>query len=185
MNTKIILSAFSILASLALVSTGAYATFTSSNTNSGNSFGSGTLTLSVNTESPISTGVFHVTGAKPGDAVGQVLNLKNEGSVDASSLLLTNIVSTPSTGLGDVLTLNLYRDGNNNDTNGMTAPDADDVLVGSAHLTSPAWTNINLGSVLNHGDNRQYLAIVTFDSDSDNTYQSKSVSFDLNFQANQ
>lgn len=183
MNTRIAISGLSIVASLALVTTGAYAMFSSSASNNGNTFGSGTLTLKINGQTPTSTNVFSVTGAAPGSTSStQNLQLQNTGTVAAASSKLTGITVTPlsSPNLGDVVTLELWKDSNDDGIiNGS------DTLIKSAHLTDGSWTNLDLGSPLPALGHQNILARLTFDSGANDTYQNGNVSFDLGFQANQ
>lgn len=168
-----------------------FAAFTSANTNTGNTFGAGTLTLEINGSAPTSTGVFTTSDAKPGDVVGpKILDLKNTGSVDASDIILTGITVNPTVptvtptpsplpNLGDVLTLQLYND--DGTTPGVV--DIGDHLLGQAHLTSAGWTSLDLHIPLAHGATVQLLAVITFDSGAGNVYQGTGVSFDMTFQA--
>lgn len=100
MNKKIVISAMSILASLALMSGATFAFFSSSATSTGNVFSSGTLKLALcDANEPCPTPAdatqnvtltFGLTNMKPGDCTGnQTLTLKNTGSIDAGSVGIT------------------------------------------------------------------------------------------------
>lgn len=184
MNKKILFSLVSICSVVGMVTGSALAAFTSSATNSGNTFGAGSLTLSVAPNGgSTSTPAFIVTDIAPGQSREQALILTNSGSIAATSVMLKNIEHTGSTpDLGDKLTLNLY------DDNGTTPNvfDVGDTLKGSAHITDAAWTNIPLGFGLTAlTGTHTVIAVVTFDADSDDTYQGKTSAFNLVFQANQ
>jgi len=182
MNKKIVFSAVSIVSSLGLMVGATFANFSSTASNTGNTFGSGTLVLAINGLAALaSSHVFTVPNAVPGYSQTQVLDLSNTGSVNAGSTTLTGISVTPhATGdLGDALTLTLYRD----DGNGIY--DAGDTQIATGHLVDPVWNNLNLGFGLLALGNHKVFAVLTFDSGAGDSYQGKSVSFDFNFQANQ
>lgn len=182
MNRKIFFSLVSICSVVGMVSGSALAVFTSSASNNGNTFGAGNLVLNINgAAGATSSPVFTVGSIAPGYTTTQVITLSNTGSVAASSVVLTSIGHSGSTpDLGDKLSLQIY------DDNGNGILDGGDVLRGSAHITDPAWSSINLGfGLAASGGSHQILAVVTFDSDADNSFQGTSSTFDLNFQANQ
>ncbi len=177
----------SIFAVGAIVAGTSYALFSSQASNNGNTFGAGTLVLSINTATgSSSTPVFNVSGVGPGNTVGpQTFTLKNEGSVDASSVVLSGISVSPtpsSPNLGDKLVLNFYNDTNGN---GVNDGPGTDLLIDSQLLTSGTWTNHLLGFGLIAGASHKLFATITFDSSADNTYQGTSALFNLAFQANQ
>lgn len=179
MNSRIALSGLSILASLALVTTGAYAAFSSTNSNNGNTFGSGSLTLNIN-GSATSSPIFTLSGKAPGDVAQGVLDLQNVGTISANSVKITTI-DTAGSNLGDVLTLDLYKDVDDSGT-----INTGDTLVGSAHLSDPAWTNLVLAGVtLPAAGHQKLIAKITFDAGADNSHQSQSLTFNFNFQADQ
>ena len=186
MNKSIVFGLLSIFAVVAVVGGVAFANFSSSASNNGNTFGSGTLVLNINDQAPTSTKVFNLSNKVPGFAETQVLDLKNTGSVGAATTTLTGITVNPQAvgGLGDVLTLSLVTD---TDNDGVV--DVGEPVILSAHLTtagnSSAWTGLPLGFGLASGVSQKVLATLTFDSGADDTYQGKSVSFDFTFQANQ
>jgi hypothetical protein len=182
MSKTMIVRAASITVALALMGGATFAAFSSANSNTGNSFGSGTMALKINTQSPTSTGMFHVTNAKPTDTSTQLLDFTLGGTVNAADVLLTNIgVTAGSPNLGDKLMLELWND---IDTPGVVGG-ADTLIYGPHALTDSFWTNKSLGWGLTAGlGNKPVLAKITF-ADADNTYQGTSVSFDLNFVANQ
>lgn len=185
MNSKIALSGLSILAALAIVGGATYAAFSSAASNTGNTFGAGSLTLKINGfGGSTSTPIFSVSNAAPGSSSGPLLlNLSNTGTVNGSTTKLTGIDVTPSgdpPNLGGKLTLTLYNDVDDNGT--LTGPDT---VIGSAHLTDPAWTNLSLGFGLAAGTDHGVLALLSFDSDADDSYQGTGVNFNLNFKLDQ
>lgn len=183
MNRKIALSAISILSTLALVGGATFAAFSSSATNPGNTFGAGTLVLNINgAPGSSSSPKFTIANAYPGQVETQVIVLSNSGTVPSSTTKLTSIAHSTSTSpdLGDKLTLELW-----DDVNGDDNIDGGDVMRGSAHITDPAWSNIDLGFGLTAGGSHQLIARVTFDAGANDTYQGSNSTFDFNFQANQ
>ncbi len=182
MNKKILFSGISILASLSIAVGGAFAAFSSVNTNAGNTFGAGTLVLSINTQTVTSTGVFGVTNAAPGQSFSQKLTLKNEGSVNASSVAVSSIaISGTNPELAGDVTLLLFNDVNDNGVF-----DAGDVSLGSGHLNDPSWVGFTLaGITLPAGGTYHLGGQVTLDLGAPNTDQGKSMSFNLALQANQ
>ncbi len=182
MNKKILMSGISIITALALVGGGAFALFSSSATNVGNTFGAGNMSLVLSSlAGPNSTPFFTFTGVAPGDVKTQVITLTNNGSIPSTSTKLVNIGHSGSVpDLGDKLTLELW-----DDANGNSAIDGGDTLRGIAHITNPIWSNIDMGFGLAASGSHKVIARVTFDSSSDDTYQGKSSSFDLAFQTNQ
>src|SRR4051794_36335387 len=65
---------------------GAYSAFTSTTTNSGNSFASGTVTLSDNDSGGA---MYSVSNRKPGDSVTQCIRVDYTGTLDADVKLYT------------------------------------------------------------------------------------------------
>lgn len=182
MNKKILFSAVSIVSALGLLVGATFANFSSQAGNNGNTFGAGTLTLKINgAGDSSSTKMFTVTDAKPGDSKTEVFDLSNSGTVDASSTTLTSLNVTPNASgdLGEVLTLQLYIDANNNNVF-----DAGDTLIHSGHINA-GWSALPLGFGLAHGADQKVTATLTFDSAATDSYQGKSVSFDFTFTANQ
>jgi hypothetical protein len=186
MNKSIVFGIVTTFAVLAIIGGVAFANFSSSVSNNANTFGSGTLVLKVNDQAPTSTAVFTLPNEVPGFTATQVLDLKNTGSVGAATTVLTGITVTPHAvgDLGDVLTLSLVKD---TDNDGVV--DGGEPVILSAHLTtggsSSAWTNLPLGFALPSLGSQKVLATITFDSGAGDAYQGKSVSFDFSFIANQ
>lgn len=182
-NRKIAMSAMSILTALSLTGATAFAAFTSQATSSNNTFGSGDLVLRINTVAGVNTTpIFSVPSATPGQSFDQKMTLQNTGSVPAATVNVVSIgLGGPNNDLADKLTLNLFNDANDN---GIF--DGGDTSLGSGHLSDPTWAGFTLpGVALGSGGTYNLGARVTFDADADNTYQGKSVSFSLAFQANQ
>ncbi len=182
LNRKIAISLITIVAALALTAGGTFALFNSTATNAGNTFGTGALTLSINTVAGTSTGVFSVASAIPGQTFNQALTLKNEGNVPASSVKVSGITLGGNSEIADKLMLQLYLDTNANNVYDSGA----DTSLGTGALNDPSWTGFVLpGVTLAGGASSPVRAQLTFDSTADNTYQGKSVTFDLGFMATQ
>lgn len=181
-NTRIGISLMSIVAALAMAGGAAFAAFSSSASNDGNTFGAGSLTLSINTQSPTSTGVFTITNAAPGDVETGLLVLKNEGSVDANGVSLLGIDINGGT-LAPVLIMSLYLDNNGDGL----VDGGDTLLAGPAPLDNPGWTNYSLPGFggLSAGASKRVLAEIEFDQNANNSFQGQTINFDLNFQASQ
>jgi hypothetical protein len=159
-----------------------FALFSSTASNSGNTFGAGTLALVVKNGSNVVSPAFTISNALPGYTETQVINLSNSGNVAAGSTTLASLNVTPngSGDLGEVLTLDLY-----NDVNGNGIYDGPDTLIHSGHINS-GWTETVLGfGLAASGGSHNLLAKLTFDSGAVNSYQGKSVTFDFNFRADQ
>ncbi len=184
MNIKIALSAMSIVSALALMSGTTFAVFTSAASNDNNTVGAGTMVLNVNDQAPTSTPVFTVAGMAPGSHEDRVIKLSNTGTVGANTVSLTSITHSTSTSphdLGDVLTLNIY------DNNGGTPNviDGTNTLLGTAHITSAAWSNVSLGFGLAPSTSHNVIARVVLDNSADDTFQGANSTFTLNFLASQ
>ena len=201
MNSKIVFGLLSIFAVVAVVGGVAFANFSSAASNTGNTFGAGTLTLKIrDAAEALSTPYFTVENSsnlKPGDTRTQTIKLSNSGSLKIGSVKLTGLVVTPLTSgtdlsLGDVLTLKLYKgtyDADNPTTN---------LIVGADRkLTAAGWNTQDLGITINpRGPNSEIppvvvdgsqdiVAVLTFDSTAESEYQGKSVTFGFTFQATQ
>lgn len=193
MNKRIVVSGISIVSALSLMVGSAFAAFTSSATNNGNTFGAGDLVLNINgAAGSASTKLFDVPSLAPGHSVSQVIVLKNSGSIDSVNTVLSSIEHNTTTSpydLGDKLILQLIDDPNKDDTvvNGVVVDpgSADDVVRGNAAITNTAWNNIDLGFGLTAGAEHYVWAQVTFDPSADNNYQHAASTFGLNFQTSQ
>jgi len=190
MNKKIFFSSISIISALALMAGSTFAVFTSAASITVNTFGAGTLVLTINNSAgSTSTPVFNVTGATPRDVTNtQVLNLRNTGTVNSFTTTLTGIAVTPTVtvpatpNLGDKLDLELWNDVNDNN---VIDPGTDTQIGLTAPLTAAQWTNLSLGFGINAGSHHKVLARITFNNTADDTYQGSSASFNLSFQASQ
>ena len=187
MNRKIVMSAFSIVTALTMMAGATFAVFTSAASNNGNTFGAGTLVLNVNGSPTSSTPLFTVSAAKPGDTSTQTITLTNTGSVAISSIKLTSIghSSTSTPDLGTNLTLELFND---TDNNGTFTPGTDLPIgpVGGAHITQNTWNNLDLGLTLPAlTGTHDIFARITFDQNSNDSFQGTNSSFNFNFQASQ
>jgi len=187
------MSAVSIVTSLALMSGAAFAAFTAQATNTGNTFTAGTMTLLLNPTNNMSqtTPLFTVAGFMPGQSKAALITLTNNGSVDASHVVLHSIANTPGTpDISPKLNLTLINDPSGDDTivNGQRVDGVsgdDSVIAGPTVITSTGWNDLDLGFPLAQTLSHHLVAVVTFDSSADNSLQGASTSFDLTFQANQ
>jgi len=193
MNKKIVFGLLSIFVVAIMVGAGAFAAFTSTASNNGNTFGSGTMTLKIeNAEGTTSTPYFTVDNSsnlKPGDTRTQTIKLSNSGSLKIGSVKLTGLVVAPLTtpdplnkSLGDVLTLKLYRDS--------VSDSSPNNLIGTARKLTGSWTDQDLGITIEPKagsveGSRNIVAVLTFDADANSDYQSKSVTFGFTFQGTQ
>lgn len=182
---QIIFSVVIITGVLVAVAGSTGALFTSTASNQGNTFGAGTLILTINNvPGNASSPIFNIENAAPGDSVDQVLTLKNEGTISASSLLMTSVevidnVPATSTNLGEVLTTYIWEDTDNDGVIDAGEP----TWVNGIHLNSIP-PNLNLGSLAS-GQMRNFKIKLVFDIGAGNEYQGESISFNFNFQANQ
>ncbi len=182
MNRSILFGILSIAGVVALVGGVTFALFSSQASNNGNTFGAGTLVLNImGYGDGASLPVFTFSGIAPGQFRDQKITLTNTGSVDASSIQVTKIDLGSNTALADKLTLMLFYDQNDDGIfNGS------DVSLGTGHLSDSSWTGYTLpGVTLPHSGIYHLGARITFDSDADNSYQGLTLTFNLNFQANQ
>ncbi|KKR79431.1 MAG: hypothetical protein UU73_C0002G0066 [Candidatus Daviesbacteria bacterium GW2011_GWA1_41_61] len=187
-NTKIVLSSASILASLAIISVATFAYFSNQGTSNDNVFAAGTLDLKLSDNTPETdqdnvTASFGGTNLAPGASVSGQLRLKNTGSIAAShaEVALVNTNSDITNPLDKVLELTTLDYGGvsvlsqviNNNGNGWT--DLDDLK--SSGLDNLALTDLNT--------NHNLDLTVTFRSDAGNEYQGDSVDSDWTVTLNQ
>lgn len=184
MNTRILLSVMTILGVVALAGTGAYAAFSSQASNAGNTFGTGTLNLVINPgASPFPSPVFTVANAAPGATFDQEIVLANTGTVPAGSVATVTPTFSGNSELASVLTIKYY-----DDSTGSIAGsfDGTDTVLGEAHLDNAVWNGYTLpGITIPASGSKAIRALLTFDSSADSSYQAKSMTFTLGFQANQ
>ncbi len=182
LNRKIAISAVSIVACLAMLGGSAFAAFSSTNTNTGNTFGAGNMVLRINTQVSPSTGVFTIPSAAPGDVFSQKLTLQNTGTVDANFVKVGSIaIGGANPGLAAKLNLMLFKDANDNGVF-----DAGDTSLGSGALDDPTWANFVLsGATLPAGGSYNLAAQLTFDPTTDDSFQGQSVAFNMAFTASQ
>lgn len=176
------MSGASIMMAFTMLTGATFAAFSSTASNTGNIFASGTMTLEVNPfGGTTSTPTFNISNVKPGDSNEKVIILKNTGLVPSTTTILTSINHTGSSpDLGDKLTLEIW-----DDVDGSGTINPGDVLKGTAHITAVSWSNIDLGfGLAASGGTHQIIAKVTMD-DADNTYQGTNSHFDLNFKTSQ
>lgn len=184
MNKKIAMSLMSIFAALTVTGGATFAAWTSTNTNQGNTFGAGDMVLQINSQGPVSTGVFALSNMVPGDVSDQPLTLANTGDADAATVKITGIPLAVNTELADKLTIMFFQDVDNN-----SVFSVGDVNLGSAHLSDPVWTTGGgytlPGVTIAAGGSYLLGARITFDADADNSYQNKNLTFDINVTASQ
>src|SRR6266700_3461163 len=178
MNKRIVFGAFSILASLGMMGSAAFAAFSSSASNNGNTFTSGSLTLAIDgAAGTASTPKFTVANILPGTSVSQDIDLSNTGTTASTHTLLTSVShsSSSSPDLGGKLTLALIDDPDHDDTvvNGQVVDHGalDDHVRGSFPITSVSWANVDLGFGLAVSGHHHVWAQITFDPTADNTFQ--------------
>lgn len=184
MNARILFSLLLIVTVVGVGVTGAYAAFSSQASNTGNTFGTGTLNLVINPgASPFPSPIFTVADAKPGDVFDQEIVLANTGSIPAGSVQTTLPSLSGNSELASVLTIRYY-----DDSTGSVAGsfDAGDTILGTEHLDNAVWNGYTLpGISISAGGSKAIRALLTFDAGADSTYQGKSMTFSLGFQANQ
>ncbi len=182
-NTRIGISLMGIATALALAGGAAFAAFSSTATSQNNVFGSGTLTLLINGSNPLLTPLFSIAGGVPGQKYNQEFNLSNTGSVAASSVSVTELLSTPTgDDLGDVLSVQFFIDGDNDNE-----VDSGEELTGVATMNNGVWdSGVTLtGLTILAGGNVNIEAQITFDAGAGNQYQGDSLAFNFEFTASQ
>jgi hypothetical protein len=184
MSKTMIVRAASITAALALMGGATVATFSATASNTGNTFGAGTLHLSLKElNKTLGTPIFTWTNAKPGDSVTQIIDLSNDGTINATTLQLSSISVTPTPGTHDVsavLTLTVWNDLNQN---GLMDGGSETVYK-TAKLNDPSWSNLAVGD-LTTTLHRYLGAQLTFDSTASNDYQGEGANFGFSFIASQ
>ena len=184
MNTRILLSVLTILGVVALAGTGAYAAFSAQATNTGNTFGAGTLTLQINPgASPSPAPVFSFTDIVPGQSKSGLFKLHNSGTVDAGSVQIATIDTTGSgTHIPGHVTVSFFHDIDGNGVNdGIDTP-----IAGSGKLNDPSWTGYTLpGVAIAHGADYNLGTTLTLDLDTPNDAQGELAQFSITFKANQ
>lgn len=180
-NRKIAISAVSILSAVTMLGSSAFAVFSSQATNNNNSFGTGTLVLQINGQSPTSTGIINVTGKMPGDTVSGALELHNNGSVPASSVQVTGFTLGGNTELAPKLNVVFFAD-----TNANGIQDNGEASLGASTMDNVVWNGYTLPGVTLSANSSYHLGMsVNFDQSADSTLQNKSMTFTVGFQANQ
>jgi hypothetical protein len=186
MNKSMIVRAVSITGALALLGGATFATFSATASNTGNTFGAGTLHLSLKEYAKdIGTPIFTWTNAKPGEERTQVIELKNDGSLDGT-LKLSSINVTPTPGTHDVsgvLTLTLWND---LDHDGVMDGGLENVYqVSKLNGTGSTWTDLPVGDLNNDSELRYLGAKLVFDSGANSDYQGEGANFGFNFYVEQ
>ncbi len=204
MNSKIALSAISILASLALVGGATFALFSDVATSSDNTFATGTLNLQIDdtdqsaTESV--TGSIFANNFAPGQSVTSFISLHNPvGSLPIAEVEMTadTLETADPDGLSDlrnVLQLAVMVDDSTPDsecTGGASVTSAIDLQVGD-NVTPLTLAEFDNGTDeydalpgLLAGETKYVCFTVTFDSTAGNTYQGDVVNTTFTFTGNQ
>jgi len=190
---KILISVMIISLVCALLGAGVYASFSDTETSSNNQFVAGTLDLTVDAENPWSTTKIDVSGMKPGDSGVATCTLYNDGSVDASSLLvdITNLSDSEganpepegdTTEPGDLsanMDMVIWVDTDNDGVQ-----DAGETVLASGKLNALSWTTHDAGS-LDAGNTKYVSLTYAIASSVGNDIQGDSTTFDIEFVLNQ
>ncbi|WP_067623052.1 TasA family protein [Alicyclobacillus acidiphilus] len=87
LKTKLAMALATSAAGAAMIAGGTFAYFSSTATNTANTFAAGTLRLTANgVAGSSSTGAMDITNAEPGTSFDQTWTLENTGTIDANSL---------------------------------------------------------------------------------------------------
>ncbi len=188
MNSKIALSALSILSALALMGGATFAFFSDIGTSNDNVFSTGTLDLKLSDDTPETdqddvTASFGASDLVPGASVSGQLRLKNDGSINAdhAEVAVVNNNSDGTNPLDEVLEiLTLDYDGSSvlgqvADSNLNTYKDLDD-------LEASGLDNLSLTDL---GVDHPLDLTVQMRSDAGNVYQADSVDSDWTITLNQ
>jgi hypothetical protein len=176
MNRKIAISGFSVLTALTLLTTSAFAAFTTQANASGSTFSTGTDNLLVSTDpvtgfSGLITSPFTATKVTPGFNKVYTFYLKND---DASSTDDLNVSATFAGGTADVV-LDAVLSTQFSCTDGAIVTNAP-----AFNVTSMRGGQVNLGKILN-GHTATCKLTVSLPLSADNTVSGKTTSFDVLF----
>jgi predicted ribosomally synthesized peptide with SipW-like signal peptide len=104
LKKKLVMAVFSAFFGASLIGAGTSAVFTSSATNEGNTFASGTLTVELDKDSSKGEHYFNVDNMAPGDSEVAYMMVSNTGSLD----LRFNLTHSFSGELGKALQVDYY-----------------------------------------------------------------------------
>jgi spore coat-associated protein N len=153
------------------VAVGSGATFTAQTANPGNSFASGTLTMS---NSKDNVAVLTASGMKPGDTTSGTVDIGNTGSLSGVfSLSRTNLTNSDAVNPLS-MQMNLVVKDCGNFASGTPTCDAGDPNVYSGTLDAMS-SSVALGTYA-AGEQHRYEFTVTFASGAGNQYQGDSTS---------
>ncbi len=179
-----------MIAAVAMLATGTTrALFTSTVALSG-TFSTGTLHMSLTDGT---TTNLSFANLKPGDTVRKWVMLTNDGTLDIAGMNLQTANVTGDAGLLDQVRVSVIGWNNNPGGNAYFTPGwnttagqavnwygtADDVF------TTPEWQSGTIPTVLAPGQSIQYVLDFTVPTTMDDAWQDKSVTFDMNFTAQQ
>ena len=153
------------------VAVGSGAAFTAQTANPGNSFASGTLTMS---NSKDSVAVLTASGMKPGDSANGTVDIGNTGSLSGVfTLTRTNLTNSDASNPLSAQ-MNLVVKDCGNFSSGTPTCDAGDPNVYSGTLDAMS-SAVALGTFA-AGEQHRYQFTVTFDSAAGNQYQGDNTS---------
>lgn len=194
---KLLTKGLTVLALASVVTAAAWAYFTDSETNTGNSFALGTVDIVLDGDTMEGSAYFSVDNMAPGDSVDGCVVVRNEGNLDALFRgYLTNL--TDPDGLKDVLNVKMVLNPTTECAEYTPRFDPvsdytiyDNTLAGIVGAgTSDAMDNIPQAfhsddQVFHPGENAVYYVTVTLPFSAGNTYQGTSFAADLVFEATQ
>ena len=190
---KILISVMTISLVCALIGAGVYANFSDAETSSNNQFAAGTLDLTVDSENPWASTKIDASGMKPRESGVATYTLYNDGTLDASGLMvnITNLSDSEGTNPepegdtaepGDLsanLDMVIWVD---TDNDGIK--DAGETELASGKLNALSWTTHDAGSL--DAGNTKYVSIsYSIDSSVGNDIQGDTSTFDIEFVLNQ
>lgn len=146
MNRKIIFSAMSVVATLAMVGGATWAYFSSNQAVLGNTISTGTMNfqgLITDTlgSSATTSGKFSTDNLLPGGTLVRCLWVKNTGNV-AGRYKIYATAESGDTSLGNLLTISAVLNPTSGDCSGLTNPFGSGTLYGPNDLAKAEWQNI-------------------------------------------
>lgn len=188
-NTKIALSALSIVAALSLMGGAAFAFFSSTATSTGNVFASGTLDLKLDDNdeaTPSATVVTSLGGTNlaPGGSVSGFISMHNGGSIDMAEVNLGSTETTSSDpDLATKLNITLARIGTES-TCTDSPVDVSASLPGTLAGLNGGTFDLS-SSAIAAGATKYLCMTFTLDSLTDDTFQGKSITETFTFKGHQ
>ena len=184
MNRNIVISILSIIASLSLMSGATYAYFSSTATNTDNTFSSGTLVLALTDTNDTEPGniqaTFGATGMGPGDCSGdQVLTLENNGTVAGHHVEIA--ASNSDAVLASTLRIQKLQFDSINLLTGLGASAGDPTIKDLADLAASGYDDIPMTDFSDH----TITMDVCLDSSATDAVQGLSNTLNLTFTLNQ